>query len=51
VSLKSENKIGFNGKIREDRKDLDLVKGEKKSIKTKNEDKKIRMRKENSVEK
>ena len=38
MSLKSENKVSFNGKIREDRKDLDLVKGEKKSIKTKSEE-------------
>jgi hypothetical protein len=50
MSLKSENKVSLKGKIIEERKDSDSTKGEKKSIKVGIEEKKIRMRKEESVE-
>jgi hypothetical protein len=50
VSLKSENKVCLKKIVREERKDSDSTNGEKKSIEAKSGEKKMRMRKEKSVE-
>ena len=50
VSLKSENKVCLKKIVREERKDSDSTNGEKKSIEAKSGEKKMRMRKEESVE-
>jgi len=50
VSLKTENKVSFKERTREERKDSNSVKGEKKLIEVESGENKIRMKKEESIE-